>query len=199
MKLAVLTCLIGMGLTCTNVSGQELKPTVEMTVKVKVKESKFLDLIPHALGFYVRKGSTTVDLKADRQSYHFKLGEDLSLFGVHRVGSKLYLVFRAEYEPGRGYLAYQANEKGGFDAIAITALPAAAATPNCGSFKKERELLRAAHSIDELLDTSTIRLWSQMATGKSSLSWGLNKAAAQKIWQTTEWRPSLQENVNEVK
>lgn len=184
---------------CRNLLGQEFKKIVEITVKTQVKEAKFLDLIPHALWFYVRKGFTSVDLKTSDKSYHFQLGEELSLFGVHRIGSKFYLVFRAEYEPGRGFLAYQNNGKGGFDNIPITTLPAAAATPNCGSFKRERELLRTAHEMDEIVGTETFSLWSQMATGKSSLSWSLDKNGAQKIWQANEWRPSLLEFVNEVK
>lgn len=182
-----------MALICsdpTNSFGQDQKVEADgilMTVKVKSKESKYIGL-PHGGGIYLRKGFTEIDLSAQDQSYHFKIDEELSLFGVHFIQSSVYLVFRAEYKPERGFLAYKDNKKGGFDSIDITFLPEEIATPNYGKFKKEKEVLVAAKSMDEILETMTACLWSQIATGKSFLPWGVNEAEVAKIWKASKWR-----------
>ncbi|HYF34862.1 MAG TPA: hypothetical protein VD994_06175 [Prosthecobacter sp.] len=124
------------------------------------------------------------------KGFGFESNEELHLIGVHQLNDILFLIFLAGYEPGRGFVIYQAKGSAPFVPMPTTELPIEAAVANYGSYQTERKILLGS-SERMVLETMTARLWSQIATGKPYLPWGIDEARVREIWQNGKWRRAL--------
>lgn len=169
------------------VNGQAPQPK-KVVVQVGSKDSKYFG-IPHGGGFYLKKGYTSVKIISDNKVSDFEIKEELDLFAVQSFGDSLFLIFIAVYEPGRGFLVYQSKSRGAFEPILTSKLPLEVAAPNYGAYKVEKELLLKPdiQLSESLLKTRSVRLWSQIITGKSYLPWGVDATEVAVVWKDKKW------------
>lgn len=144
----------------------------------------------HSVGKYLTKGRVSVDAKIGGRIYSFTIDEELRPFALHISGERLIAVFEAEYEPGRGFLAFSIGTDGNIVPLPLAQLTLAASVPNLPRTSKDRKELLAQSSqpTASFYETRTAKLWSQMKTGKVALTWGVSRQAVQSILSGSEWK-----------
>lgn len=149
---------------------------------------------PHAKGFYLSSGETAVQVRiGESQEYTFNIDQELDVVAVQLFDQAIYLVFMAEYQPGRGMLVYQSDDKS-FRRIDAAKLPPQIAFPNLTERADvARGIITSESANDvpppEFYDTLSAWMWSQMVTNKAVLAEGLDTDAVDQFW--SKWRKEI--------
>lgn len=165
----------------------------DLAIISRVQERIYAGL-PHMAGWYLSKGNTRVEIADGPRQWLFDADEELDLIGIHIIDDRLLLLFDARYRPERGFMAFQAMKDSSFSQLPLNQVPPEAAFPNFGprgriarGFFDVAEL--SAVPPDGFYDTSTARLWSQMATNVPVLGNQLSGEAVRERWKN--WSPII--------
>lgn len=186
-----LFCLLLVSVLHAHAVDQE---TSKKQVSVNVNRTSCVRVgLPHMKGLYVKKGSVKLRIKAGDDVRVFEIEEDLSLVAVHFLPPIAYLIFDPNVDPERGFLAFKADRGKPFERVKLSELPQEVIAPNFGAYASETDvLLKSKEPLDDaFFDTWAARLWSQIATGKESVLWGIDREKVLKIWQAGTWKKSL--------
>ncbi|HEY1084767.1 MAG TPA: hypothetical protein VGE29_21055, partial [Prosthecobacter sp.] len=154
-----------------------------------------------AEGFYLSCGATAVQVQVgEREEYLFNTDQELNLVGAHTFDRVVYLIFIAEYQPGRGVLVYQGNGKS-FRHLGTDQLPPQIAFPNLTErAETARRLIASEPASDvpppEFYYTLSAKMWSQMLTNKAVLAEGIHTEAVDRFW--SKWRKEIAKQMSQT-
>ena len=193
MKLNRMRCLFCLLVSVLHAHGVD-QEAPQKKVFVNINKTSCVRLaLPHMKGVYVKRGSLRLRITSGDDVRVFEIKEDLSLVAVHFLPPIAYLIFDPNVDPERGFMAFKAERGKPFKRVKLSELPQEVIAPNFGAYASETAvLLKSKEPLDDVFfDTWAARLWSQIATGKESVLWGIDREKVLKIWQAGTWKKSL--------
>lgn len=179
-----------------------------VSVVSRIRSCVYWDVLRDVYGFYIYRGFTSVDIKLKERTLRFTIPEELRLFAVNIAEDQCFLIFRTEYDPGRGFCVYSASlengkstnqqerqvkppveffpaQGGDFKLISITALPPLIAYRNLLSDGHAKEYTLPIEFLNSktFLETDTAGLWGQIETDRMDRSWAIDEDAVNRFKQ----------------